>query len=1238
MKKSVKNVPAVEITPAELHTFGVSELKIKRPIIKATATTEAPPEVLTRDELFELWDKTTTNKPLWDKGYERTTIKAGQIVFPELQGKTFSFIARNNGWDVTVPDYITMKFAVPCEVCVLLLDQRTAVPDWVEASFTKVSEANMTLELDWILPTHTKLLAIMFQRLQACVKAHLNVWRYKETCAPGKVYTFGGNEGRDVLLDYTYLLAWRPLEPQKLQSAPPANADNLAAMGAGAALKRMEAVQLELEEHAMWNELGDFSRKFKLYKEYREVVQKKGTATELEALRRLRPWYVMADGVLLTKACADRTGSLKVMLELISSGAEMDEVACRHLLHKLAEPRALGVLRGAQFRDLQHLLLHYCYARRRPLSSALALAAVLDKVAMERKAKYKEYTELAATLRKLATALVEKMDALEDAALGAAGAELAAAADGGGPGAQPPAEPPPPPSPGGKASPKAKLPPIAPKPNGSPNAVSGASTDPEAIYAAADAAAAASASPALASGGEPITLEDVLIVPKHAFAAGGQQQQQGGVGGGGGCFGGCGGGGGGGGGPPLPSSLNDVGPLGVACETGDVIFVSTSVVQGHLQRWWEGVDYTHMALQDNGEVLSYEDHHMLLHILKNSGFVGALGMLPARYFSYLVHYMLFCSRPYYDSPRGRWAFRLMCEAFFLYIFTYVQLEEQYRFMWQHAALVVYVASIIVDEMLELVYFYEGRLLVYFQDGFNVVEAFTILLLVAAGGCKAATLILVGEDDSSDGDSGDYYGELQTASDFLYNTASIFVWARLLKYMIPLYDGMGSLLMVLSQMTMEVLKFTMPAVILMLGVAMALYSLFRDRGIPGMDSLWKVMIALFRTFLGETIFDTFAGETSTVYLVYVNILIVLYAIAAAVVLANLLIAVISARYQAELVAAQSRLQRAQMTRYYSFMVRNQLLGAPFSLPLLLVTWLLPSGLRGWAGDYTGNWSRFKVLPMDGRLQATLRYPKGSRELPYVIYLLTFYPAVVVLTWATWVVLAPYCLVYFALYGYRNWQALLQSKDTGKPQQAKESSLGFWGLPVYLIMLPLWLLLGVLLYVGVLGTLVVLWGGVYQWLWRVAYYTHWVLRGWVEGWIPALGRKRAAAAATGVTGPQHAPGTAAGGKQPPPPPQQQQQPQQRDEAVGLEEPDVGLLWAARLGKRPALSSADIRAAMRDAGLSEGDVVLAVVGPRADWEKVEEDGEVWGQQQRVGPGALGWVRKVFREALAESGAPRR
>ncbi|KAG2454950.1 hypothetical protein HYH02_000777 [Chlamydomonas schloesseri] len=1388
-------------------------------------------------------------------------------------------------------DYLQVQFSGECEVYVLLVNERAAVPAWVESKFAKVSESRMALKLDWHLPFHIKMMALMSQKLQICTGAHLNVWRGKDKCAPGQSYTFGGNEGRDTLLDYSYIFAWRPLDAAARTRADLGGGTGLTThvkRGAEESLRLLQHHQAELEVQAVGDELEAFRGSFEKYTWHRGIVLEEGGGAA-EQLRRLRPWYVTADGTLLAAACAAKTVSLKLMLLLVRLGAELDEVAARYLLNKVATsaPEALQVAAG--FRDLRHLLLHYCYSRRRPVSSTLALAKVLDQVASERKAKYREYTELAATLRQLAMALVEKLDTLEAAASGGAlrAAATTSAASGGALRAAAIAAMPSTAAAGASSTemgevrrqpsigsddenalvnlgPEARedaatMPAAAGcRPGGEASSCGDGDAGPADVAYAEDDAAAARRRSAMAAGGgcsggsaQVASLDDVLILPQHTQVVppgvGGQQQQ-------------------GGGGPTLPGSLSDVSPLDVACETKEVDFVSTSVVQGYLQRWWVGVDYTATALQDYGKMISYFDHNMTLRILQNGGFVGGLGMLAVRYFSYLVHYMLFCSRPFYDSPRGRWAFRLMCEAFFLYIFHSVQLAEHQTFMWQHAALALHVASMIVDELQELMAFYEGRPVVYFQDGFNIIEGVAMLLLVASGGCKATTFVLSNDDA--------YLGELQTASDFLFNTASIFVWARLLQFMIPLYDGMGSLLMVISKMTSEVLKFALPGVVIMLGVAFTLFATYRGRDIPGMDSFWEVMLALFRTFLGETMFDTLSEETSTLYVVYGTIVIVLYAVAATVVLANLLIALISSHFEPERAESQSRLQRADMVNSYNFMVRNQLLGAPFSLPLLLVTELLPSGLRPWAGDYGDGWGAYLVLPMDGlpmppETRKERRYPKGSRELPYVIYLLTFYPAVMALTWAMWVALAPYCLAYFTLYGYRNWLEVLRPADleedqaaagagdgydeasdrpvggAGPPQVLKglagavlgggsgrlqgsvlmaadtsarrpasaavrplsgisnkvvpehptqlakqqqqqygndvhhyagmeefapssssssshmtaaaPAVLGSGPRPVvesraedpeassaahvvrpgsatlggtrglgattrggggsrfspmgviraglawfllgleprrpgkrrgsgsgrrrraqgkgaaakwqqqayqpwnhqeraaslawlvlrtlaYITSRPLWLLLGLLLYVGGLGGLpVVLWGGVYQWLWRVAYYSHWVVRGWVEGWFPALDTSQPAVAASQQRAPAQAGKAGAPGNSSTHQDQPAAAAEQQPEDYGLDlAAFVGLQWARRLEQPPALSPADIRAAMRDAGLPEGDVALAVRGGGPGWKAHEQQANRREQVRRADEGLVqrltevmeARMRQVVRDALAEAG----
>lgn len=80
-------------------------------------------------------------------------------------------------------------------------------------------------------------------------------------------------------------------------------------------------------------------------------------------------------------------------------------------------------------------------------------------------------------------------------------------------------------------------------------------------------------------------------------------------------------------------------------------------------------------------------------------------------------------------------------------------------------------------------------------------------------------------------------------------------------------------------------------------------------------------------------------------------------------------------------------------------------------------------------------------------------------------------------------------------------------------------------------------------------------------------------------------------------------------------------------------VGLQWAKRLEQRPALSPADIRGAMRDAGLPEGDVALAVKGAGPHWKEVEKQALEREHVRRADQGLVRRLTAVIREQLKES-----
>ncbi|KXZ54379.1 hypothetical protein GPECTOR_5g458 [Gonium pectorale] len=183
-------------------------------------------------------------------------------------------------------------------------------------------------------------------------------------------------------------------------------------------------------------------------------------------------------------------------------------------------------------------------------------------------------------------------------------------------------------------------------------------------------------------------------------------------------------------------------------------------------------------------------------------------------------------------------------------------------------------------------------------------------------------------------------------------------------------------------------------ILLTGVAFALHGMFRHRDIPDLASFPMTLLKLFRTFLGETMFDLYEGEKDTAYNLYGNIVTLLYALVATVVLANLLIALISYHFQPE--------KMAEILAAYEYQVERRLLGAPFSGPLLLARAALPSGARA-KGSSSALVERFALPPMDGIVvsgenASSKLLPTGSHELPYLLFLLTLWPAGMALSWA------------------------------------------------------------------------------------------------------------------------------------------------------------------------------------------------------------------------------------------------
>ncbi|GFR44390.1 hypothetical protein Agub_g5610 [Astrephomene gubernaculifera] len=135
-----------------------------------------------------------------------------------------------------------------------------------------------------------------------------------------------------------------------------------------------------------------------------------------------------------------------------------------------------------------------------------------------------------------------------------------------------------------------------------------------------------------------------------------------------------------------------------------------------------------------------------------------------------------------------------------------------------------------------------------------------------------------------------------------------------------------------------------------------------------------------------------------------------------------------------------------------MVERHLLGAPFSLPLLLLSWL-PSNhtttrqngacRRPWwdtvvddpallkeIKKYKNFWKkkRFKQALLISKGFGKKEHPTGTNALPYLVYLLTMYPVLMLLVWVTYFAMAPYRIIYFTFWGHQKWIRASVSQNT------------------------------------------------------------------------------------------------------------------------------------------------------------------------------------------------------------------
>ncbi|CAM9970930.1 unnamed protein product [Ectocarpus sp. 13 AM-2016] len=180
---------------------------------------------------------------------------------------------------------------------------------------------------------------------------------------------------------------------------------------------------------------------------------------------------------------------------------------------------------------------------------------------------------------------------------------------------------------------------------------------------------------------------------------------------------------------------------------------------------------------------------------------------------------------------------------------------------------------------------------------------------------------------------------------LYALSAPPIFSRLL-FFAQMLRFHGPMIQVVFSMTAELVKFGVVIIVVMLGFAMSFHALFGD-----VDTFGGTCLTLFKAMLGEVdFFGSFPGKQ---YYSVATALFVIYPVVIAVMLLNLLIAVLSTSHsKVEGKADQEfKVSKARIIEHYRLVVDMCLLPPPFNLVQLIVS--LPIMVRDRSGQGTAS---------------------------------------------------------------------------------------------------------------------------------------------------------------------------------------------------------------------------------------------------------------------------------------------
>ncbi|GAX72805.1 hypothetical protein CEUSTIGMA_g260.t1 [Chlamydomonas eustigma] len=493
---------------------------------------------------------------------------------------------------------------------------------------------------------------------------------------------------------------------------------------------------------------------------------------------------------------------------------------------------------------------------------------------------------------------------------------------------------------------------------------------------------------------------------------------------------------------PEPVTISDFRPLRVAFADRDAEFMISPIVESFTRLRWTGAELLFETSKTGSQAVSSLNSDLIRVVLSNLGFCNPQ-FITLGWMAQIWHIHTFSSQAYFNSPRCRWAMRLVTVLLFIILF-YVQLigandvpswyelarglgsaTDKKNFAVVNVLFAVWLLGNLVEisEVLGLRSYDDA--IRFFSTQATSIAMNVILDVFLLTQCILVLLEMfqvIHLDDIT-----------VIRLNMACSSMTPLMCFRILFALVPVVPKLGNMLSTLQGMLSEVILFSVPWVVLTTAYSVMLQSVFMPLGLEQFGTFWDSMFFLFASFAAPvdyTVLDVLGeldlpNDEASTYRVYGILILISYTILSTILMGNLLIAIITNRYKPEKEHSQNVLNFTEIVDQHMFQVENHLLCSPFNVIQLLFFWL-PHGMRRKA--HPSFFAKFGMVFLDGYAPVTPTHqllPSGRNEVPHLLFLLVLMPLLMLASILLYCLHIPYCTLYFTLTGYSKLEAQLKA---------------------------------------------------------------------------------------------------------------------------------------------------------------------------------------------------------------------